>query len=127
MALRKGDLDALRQALETRAHALRGQVSGKLGDAAEDAGGMNTGGDFGDQAYASGESSLDFAEAGRDLDEMRAIDSALRAIDDGSYGVCASCGDEIDAQRLKVQPLAIRCIACQQRAERARGERRSSI
>ena len=127
MALDKSQLDALRHALETRARMLRGQVSGKLGDAAADAGGMNTGGDFGDQAFASSESSLDFAEAGRDLGELGAIDLALRAIGDGTYGICASCGEEIDAQRLKVQPLAVRCIACQERAERSRGEHHSSI
>jgi len=127
MALTKSELDKLKRTLEARALALRGQVSGKLEDAADDAGGMNTGGDFGDQAFASSESSLDFAEAGRDLDELRAIDSALRAIADGTYGMCASCGEEIDAQRLKVQPLAVRCVACQQLAERKRGDQHSSI
>ena len=127
MALEKSELDALQRTLETRVRVLRGQVSGKLGDAASDAGGMNTGGDYGDQAFASSESSLDLAEAGRDLSELRAIDLALHAIGDGTYGVCVNCGEEIDAQRLKVQPLALRCVACQERAERARGEHRSSI
>ena len=127
MALDKSELDALRHTLEMRARVLRGQVSGKLGDAADDAGGMNTGGDYGDQAFASSESSLDLAEAGRDLAELRAIDLALHAIGDGTYGVCLSCGEEIAAKRLKVQPLALRCVACQERAERLRGDQHSSI
>lgn len=127
MALEKSELDALRHSLEARARVLRGQVSGKLGDAASDAGGMNTGGDYGDQAFASSESSLDLAEAGRDLAELRAIDLALHAIGDGTYGMCVSCGEEIHAQRLKVQPLALRCVACQERAERSKGDQHSSI
>lgn len=127
MALGKNDLEALRSALLRRAKVLRGEVSGKLGEAAEDAGGMNVGGDYGDQAFASGESSLDIAEAGRDIAELRAIDAALAAIDAGSYGMCASCGDEIPAERLKAQPLALRCVACQDRAERGRGEQISKL
>jgi DnaK suppressor protein len=127
MALAKEELDTLLRSLQARARALRGEISSKLGDAADDAGGMNTGGDYGDQAYASGESSLDLAEAGRDIEEMRAIDAAVRAIEEGSYGFCASCGDEIPGARLKAQPLAIRCVACQERAERGRAEQRPSI
>ncbi len=127
MALGKAKLDALQRKLQARAEALRGEVSSKLGDAASDAGGMNTGGDFGDQSYASSESSLDLAEAKRDIGELRAIDAALRAIGEGSYGMCASCGDEIPAPRLEAQPLALRCIACESKAERMRGDRRSSI
>jgi len=127
MSLAKEELDTLLRSLQARARALRSQISSKLGEAADDAGGMNTGGDYGDQAYASGESSLDLAEAGRDIEEMRSIDAAIRAIDAGEYGVCVSCGEDIPAARLKAQPLAVRCVACQERAERARGEQRSSI
>lgn len=127
MALGKAELDALQRMLQARARALKGQVSSKLGDAADDAGGMNTGGDFGDQSFASGESSLDLAEAGRDIAELRAIDAALDAIGDGSYGMCADCGEEIPAARLKAQPLAVRCVACEEKAERKRGSRPSSI
>lgn len=127
MALGKDDLDALRHSLLTRAKVLRGEISDKLGEAAEDAGGMNVGGDYGDQAFASGESSLDLAEAGRDIAELRAIDAALKAIEAGSYGMCIACGDEIPAQRLKAQPLALRCVACQERAERGRGDQFSKL
>lgn len=127
MRSREKELAALQQSLRARAKFLRGEVSDKLGDAADDAGGMNTGGDFGDQSYASSESSLDIAEAGRDIDELHAIDAALRAIEDGSYGTCDSCGLEIPAQRLRAQPLALRCVVCQERDERSRGRGHSSL
>ena len=86
MALEKSELDALQRTLETRARVLRGQVSGKLGDAASDAGGMNTGGDYGDQAFASSESSLDLAEAVCLVGHEGEIFDAV-VIDEGEWGV----------------------------------------
>jgi len=127
MALNAAELKSLARALGARARVLRGEVSGKLGEAAEDAGGMNAGGDYGDQAFSSGESTLDLAEAQRDIVELAGIDAALTAIAAGSYGLCQACGDEIPAARLRAHPLALRCVGCQQRAERDRGERHSSI
>ena len=44
---------------------------------------------------------------------------AIRRVDEGNYGVCVECGVEIPFQRLKVQPVALRCIDCQERSERA--------
>ena len=41
------------------------------------------------------------------------IDDALRAIDDGTYGECKSCGKEIDRGRLEFLPYAVNCIKCQ--------------
>jgi DnaK suppressor protein len=33
-------------------------------------------------------------------------------MENGSYGICQSCGDEIAKQRLEVQPAATHCIKC---------------
>lgn len=44
--------------------------------------------------------------------EIREIAAALLRIDDGSYGLCARCGQPIAAQRLKVYPIATQCIDC---------------
>jgi DnaK suppressor protein len=48
----------------------------------------------------------------------QAVD-ALRKMgsNDGSYGVCADCGDEISERRLRAVPFATRCLPCQQSAE----------
>lgn len=50
--------------------------------------------------------------------ELEAIDAALARIDDGDYGLCIDCGMAIGAQRLAAQPAALRCVACQTKAER---------
>lgn len=41
------------------------------------------------------------------------IDDALKAIDEGSYGKCQTCGKEIDKERLDFLPYALNCIDCQ--------------
>lgn len=40
------------------------------------------------------------------------VRQALRQVNDGSYGTCESCGEEISPERLKVMPFATRCIRC---------------
>jgi DnaK suppressor protein len=108
------DPQALLESLRARARLLRAEVSGKLGEAAADAQGARGGGvDSGEQSVASAGSSLDLAEASRDLRELDAIDRAMTAIEQGRYGLCEQCGDDIGTARLVAQPLALRCIACQ--------------
>lgn len=53
------------------------------------------------------------AEQGRDSAELRAVAAALARIDQGSYGICIDCGNDIPWPRLQVQPAAARDIACQ--------------
>lgn len=55
---------------------------------------------------------------------LAAIDSALSRIDDGTYGVCASCATAIPPRRLEVQPFAVMCINCQSEAEKRAQRRR---
>ena len=49
---------------------------------------------------------------------LAAIDAALGRIDDGSYGRCARCGKEIEAERLEAIPYATLCIECKRLEER---------
>lgn len=46
------------------------------------------------------------------IQEVRQIREALRRIAEGTYGVCAKCGEPINPKRLKALPTATRCIAC---------------
>jgi DnaK suppressor protein len=45
------------------------------------------------------------------------IDEALRKLDEGTYGMCEDCGEEISEERLKILPFAIYCIDCQEKRE----------
>lgn len=40
------------------------------------------------------------------------IEGALRRIENGDYGICFVCGDDIDTARLNIDPTATRCIGC---------------
>jgi len=49
---------------------------------------------------------------------LQDIQSALRSIEKGSYGICARCGKAIEPGRLEVKPDATLCLTCQQEIER---------
>jgi DnaK suppressor protein len=46
------------------------------------------------------------------------IKKALGKIDDGVFGICEDCGDEIDIERLRLRPVTELCIGCKTRQER---------
>lgn len=43
---------------------------------------------------------------------LREIDNALSRIENGEYGICNTCGEEIDEKRLQAIPYASQCINC---------------
>ncbi len=49
--------------------------------------------------------------------EYSNIIAALDAMDKGTYGICQECGQHISENRLKYNPNARRCLACQENAE----------
>ncbi len=40
------------------------------------------------------------------------INGALKRIENGDFGVCFACGEEIDNRRLEIDPSSTRCIGC---------------
>jgi DnaK suppressor protein len=46
--------------------------------------------------------------------KAKSVRAALRKMQDGNYGICEVCGQEIDAERLAVLPHATLCIKCAQ-------------
>jgi DnaK suppressor protein len=48
---------------------------------------------------------------------LQKIDEALVRLEEGTYGTCAECGQEVPEARLRALPFALLCIACQSRAE----------
>lgn len=45
-------------------------------------------------------------------ERLQEVNTALERIDSGTYGKCATCGNEIEALRLGANPAATTCIAC---------------
>ncbi|MBX3637575.1 MAG: TraR/DksA C4-type zinc finger protein [Rubrivivax sp.] len=54
----------------------------------------------------------------REQRELDAVAAALQRLADGSYGVCGDCNAEIPFDRLKAEPWALRCVACEGARER---------
>ncbi len=50
------------------------------------------------------------------MNEITQIRSALKRIDDDSYGACSGCGKAIGAERLAALPFAVLCIICANKA-----------
>ena len=46
------------------------------------------------------------------------IDTALKSMEKGEYGICQRCGKPIEPERLEVKPDATMCLNCQQEVER---------
>ena len=56
---------------------------------------------------------LDQALSGIEERELAAVKAALARLRDGEYGLCAQCDAEIPYDRLRVEPWALRCVACE--------------
>ena len=50
---------------------------------------------------------------------LDAIDAALKRIEDGTYGICANCGEPIGQERLEALPWTTQCIDCKRKEERS--------
>ena len=114
--LTKKQLEKLRKGMLERQRALVQEVSDQRSQAAADGngdGGIGGVGDAGDESVVRMMTDLHLQEAGRDLDELRDIDGALKRIEAGEYGDCEECGNEIGHARLQAQPTATRCVECQ--------------
>jgi len=62
---------------------------------------------------------------GRERKLLLKIEEALERIEEGTFGICEKCGEEISEQRLKARPVTTLCIECKKREEaleKARGE-----
>ena len=49
--------------------------------------------------------------------QLTRMDEALRRLEDGTYGICEDCGEEIEEKRLEVVPYAPCCVICQAKRE----------
>ncbi len=71
-----------------------------------------------DQATEVFEQARDLAVSQRLSLTLDLIDKALAKMQDGSYGTCEMCGQEIDPARLKALPYAVLCMSCQAKSEK---------
>jgi DnaK suppressor protein len=71
-----------------------------------------------DQASTDAEQSMRMRLRNRELLYVKKVDEALRRIEEGIFGECNNCGQDIEVRRLEVRPTATLCIACKEEEER---------
>lgn len=114
-ALRNAQLDILKRAIARRYGQLLAETQEDVERARQETFGALAGPvtDEADRAAADLLADLDQAEVSRDLREVKNVEAALARIKDGSFGFCADCGVELDLERLRAYPIAMRCVRCQ--------------
>ncbi len=106
-------LDKIKQELLARKKVLKEELDRLSKEPVSD----NQSQDDGDQAVSSTLETLRNSIQNAEYEEFVMIETALQAIEDGRYGVCQDCDEDISEKRLKYYPNAKRCLTCQEAAE----------
>lgn len=75
-------------------------------------------GDSLDHAQEESDLSLRFDLCDRGFQRIKSLEAAKRRIQDGTYGLCFECEEDIDPRRLKVHSAALLCVSCQIQEEK---------
>ena len=108
----KGELEKYRIALEAKKAEIADALKNRDDIAIEKTA------DAIDEVQLAGERELAIRNLDRESGLLRKVRAALARIEDGSFGTCMHCDEEISAKRLKAVPWAPFCIRCQELADR---------
>jgi len=72
-----------------------------------------------DQATSETNKTINLRLRDREQILLKKIDKALKKIEEGTYGICEVCGEDIDIKRLEIRPVTDLCIRCKEDQERA--------
>jgi len=70
-----------------------------------------------DRASAESDRSFELRIRDRERKLLNKIKEAIERIENGTYGICDDCGDEIASERLEARPVTTYCIDCKTRQE----------
>ena len=112
--MKKKDLESFRKLLTERLVVL-------LAEASETVSGMTdeiaTFPDPTDRAAMEADRNFMLRIRDRERKLIVKIREALARIENGSYGICEACGEDISVQRLKARPVTTQCIECKTKEE----------
>ena len=111
----------LKQMLLSRRRELQAQVQDKMRDV------RSTGEvtklsevfDAGESSEADIQEDIELALIQMKSETLSRVDDALARLEQGNYGNCFECGEEIAEKRLKALPFAVRCKDCEEAKENA--------
>ena len=100
------ELKAEREKLVHQLQELGANETGEL------TGDVDYGEGFADAAAATAERSEVLGIVENLMSMLNDVDAALTKVEEGTYGVCESCGKQIGADRLEFRPTSTRCVDC---------------
>ncbi len=109
----------LKHILEERRREILSEVQEKMRDVrAVGAAGEGQGVlDAAETSEADIQDDIEFALIQMKSETLHKIEEALTRLDEGTYGYCFECGDEISERRLRALPFAVRCKDCEEARE----------
>ena len=109
----------LKQMLDDRRREIQAEVKGKMRDVrAEGAlGKQSEVFDAVESSEADIQDEIEFALIQMKSETLNKINDALARLEQGSYGNCFECGEEIAEKRLRALPFAVRCKDCEEARE----------
>src|SRR5580765_2993882 len=116
----------LKRILEDRRREILAEVQEKMRDVrAEGASGEGAGVlDAAETSEADIQDDIELALIQMKTETLHKIEEALARLEEGTYGNCFECGDEISERRLRALPFAVRCKDCEEARETAERRQR---
>ncbi|MFB3853377.1 MAG: TraR/DksA family transcriptional regulator [Vicinamibacterales bacterium] len=113
--------DDLKRMLDERKREILVEVHEKIRDVRSENsfGKMNEVLDAGESSEADIQEDIEFALIQMKAETLSKINEALARLEEGAYGYCFECGQEISQQRLRALPFAVRCKDCEEARETA--------
>ena len=109
----------LKQILDERRREIQAEVQGKMRDVrqAGEVGKLNDVFDAVESSEADIQEDIEFALIQMKSETLNKINDALGRLEQGDYGYCFDCGEEIAEKRLRALPFAVRCKDCEEARE----------
>lgn len=118
----------LKRMLVDRQRELQAEVKGKMRDVRAEGswgGKLNEVLDAVESSEADIQEEIEFALIQMKSETLNKINDALSRLEQGNYGNCFECGDEIAEKRLRALPFAVRCKDCEEARENAERRERN--
>ena len=114
-----GRYDELKGILEERRREIMSEVQGRMRDVRAEGAGSAVQGvlDAAESSELDIQDEIEFALIQMMAETLNKIDEARRRLEEGTYGYCFECGDEISEKRLRALPFAVRCKDCEEARE----------
>jgi DnaK suppressor protein len=116
MVMENSDIEYFRDLLRKMRQDIQQKGESTIEDMTED---REIYADPADRASAESDRAFILRLRDRDRKLIQKIDQALDRIEEGSFGICDDCGEDISIARLKARPVTTLCIKCKSKQEQA--------